>query len=105
MYEKDVILWIDPISMMSMAKTIAETLSSLYPEYKKDFMARYDELEIELAILDTEFQNVKLSGKEVSFVSITPSFGNWQKSYGFSIYPVVLSKYGALPSDEQLEKD
>ncbi len=103
MYEKDVILWIDPISMMSMAKTIAETLSGLYPEYKKDFMARYEELEIELAVLDTEFQNVKLSGKEVSFVSITPSFGNWQKSYGFSVYPVVLSKYGALPTEDQLQ--
>ena len=100
-YDKDVILWIDPISMMSMAKTIAETLSDLYPEYKKDFMARYDELEIELATLDTEFQNIKLSGKDVSFVSMTPSFGNWQKSYGFRVYPVILSKYGALPTNEQ----
>ena len=102
MYDKDVILWMDPISMMSMAKTIATTLSNLYPEYKKDFMARYDELEIDLAILDTEFQNVKLSGKEISFVSMTPSFGNWQKSYGFSVYPIILSKYGALPNEEQL---
>lgn len=102
-YDTDVILWLDPISMMSMAKTIAETLSDLYPEYKKNFMERYDELEVELAILDTEFQNIKLSGKDVSFVSITPSFGNWQKSYGFRVYPVILSKYGAIPSDEQLE--
>ena len=102
MYEKDVILWMDPISMMSMAKTIATTLSNLYPEYKKDFMARYNEIEIDLAILDTEFRNIELSGKEISFVSMTPSFGNWQKSYGFSVYPVILSKYGALPSEEQL---
>lgn len=102
-YDSDVILWMDPISMMSMAKTIAETLSELYPEYKKDFMSRYDELEIELATLDKEFQNIKLSQKEVSFVSVTPSFGNWQKSYGFKVYPLILSKYGALPSDNQLE--
>lgn len=102
-YDSDVILWMDPISMMSMAKTIAETLSQLYPEYKKDFMSRYEELEFELATLDTEFQNIKLSQKDVSFVSVTPSFGNWQKSYGFKVYPLVLSKYGAIPSDEQLE--
>ena len=102
-YDSDVILWMDPISMMSMAKTIAETLSELYPEYKKDFMARYEELEYELAILDTEFQNIKQSGKEISFVSVTPSFGNWQKSYGFKVYPLVLSKYGALPTEEQLQ--
>lgn len=102
-YDSDVVLWMDPISMMSMAKTIAETLSQLYPENEKDFMSRYDELEIELATLDKEFQNIKLSQKEVSFVSVTPSFGNWQKSYGFKVYPLILSKYGALPSEEQLQ--
>ena len=101
-YDSDVILWMDPISMMSMAKTIAQTLSELYPEYEKNFMSRYDELEIELATLDTEFQNIKLSQKDVSFVSVTPSFGNWQKSYGFKVYPLILSKYGALPNDDQL---
>lgn len=101
-YENDVILWMDPISMMSMAKTITQTLSDLYPEYAKDFSSRYDELEVELAILDTEFQNVRLSNKNISFVSVTPSFGNWQKSYGFHVYPLILSKYGALPNEEQL---
>ncbi len=102
-YEKDVVLWMDPISMMSMAKTITQTLSNLYPENARDFEKRYNELEIELATLDAEFQNVMTSNSDIAFVSITPSFGNWQKSYGFRVYPVILSKYGALPSDEQLE--
>lgn len=102
-YDSDVTLWMDPISMMSMAKTIAETLSDIYPEYAKDFMSRYEQVEVDLAILDTEFQNIKQSGKDVSFVSITPNFGNWQKSYGFKVYPVVLSKYGALPTERQLD--
>ena len=31
------------------------------------------------------------------------SFGNWQKTYGFQVYPVILSKFGALPNDEQLD--
>ena len=34
---------------------------------------------------------------------MTPSFGNWQKSYGIEVYPVILSKYGALPTKDQLE--
>lgn len=38
----------------------------------------------------------------ISFVSMTPSFGNWQKSYGIKVYPITLSKYGALPTSDQL---
>ena len=34
---------------------------------------------------------------------MTGSFGCWQKDFGFQVYPVCLSKYGALPSEEQLE--
>lgn len=103
-YDKDVVLWMDPISMMSMAKTITQTLSDLYPENAKNFQNRYDELEIELARLDSEFQNLKTSGKKISFASVTPSFGNWQKSYGFDVYPIILSKYGAIPTDAQLNE-
>jgi ABC-type Zn uptake system ZnuABC Zn-binding protein ZnuA len=34
---------------------------------------------------------------------MTASFGNWQKTYGFQVYPVILSKYGVLPNAKQLE--
>jgi ABC-type Zn uptake system ZnuABC Zn-binding protein ZnuA len=34
---------------------------------------------------------------------MTGSFGCWQKDFGFQVYPVCLSKYGALPSAAQLE--
>lgn len=103
-YDKDVVLWMDPISMMSMAKTITQTLSDLYPENAKYFQNHYDELEVELARLDAEFQNLTSSGKRISFASVTPSFGNWQKSYGFNVYPIILSKYGAIPTDAQLDE-
>ena len=33
---------------------------------------------------------------------MTASFGNWQKTYGFQVYPMILSKYGTLPSEAQL---
>ena len=34
---------------------------------------------------------------------MTGSFGCWQKDFGFQVYPVCLSKYGALPNEVQLE--
>ena len=45
---------------------------------------------------------IKNEGKSIKFVSISASFGNWQKAYGIAVYPVCLSKYGALPSDGEL---
>ena len=34
---------------------------------------------------------------------MSASFGNWQKTYGFEVYPVVMSKFGALPNETQLQ--
>ena len=34
---------------------------------------------------------------------MTAGFGNWQKTYGFQVYPIIMSKYGVLPNDEQLK--
>lgn len=101
-YAKDVTLWMDPISMMSMANTIKDYFVKEYPDNAHVFEENYNRLEIELARLDASFQNLKDSGKEIKLVTMTPNFGNWQKSYGFSIYPITLSRYGALPSETQL---
>lgn len=34
---------------------------------------------------------------------MTPSYGIWQSNYYFSISPIILSKYGVLPTELQLE--
>lgn len=102
MYDKDVTLWMDPISMMSMGKTITDELARLYPENEKIFRKNYDRLEEDLAQLDAAYQSFSQNNQDIAFVSMTPNFGNWQKSYGFRVYPIMLSKYGALPTDEQL---
>lgn len=102
LYEKDPILWIDPISMSSMGSTICEWLSDKYPEYEKVFRQNFDQLMNDLARMDADYQELKDEGANISFVSLTPSFGNWQKSYGIKVYPVCLSKYGALPGESQL---
>ncbi len=103
MYNQDVTLWMDPISMMSMADTILQYFVKTYPDNAYIFEENYKQLEVELAQLDAAFQSLKDSGKEIKIVTMTPNFGNWQKSYGFGIYPIVLSRYGALPSESQLE--
>ncbi len=101
-YEKDPLLWLDPVLMTSMGSDICSKLSKLYPEYAKIFEANYEQLELDLARLEAEFQKVSISDHDIKFVSMTPSFGNWQKSYGIEVYPISLSKYGAFPSEEQL---
>ncbi len=102
-YGKDPILWIDPIATTSMAKSIRDWLIANYPEEKKLFEDNYLTLTSELARLDAEFQSLKTRKLSMKFVSITPSFGNWQKAYGVSVYPVILSRYGVIPSDEQMQ--
>ncbi len=103
MYDKDPMLWMDPIAMSSMGSTICEWLSKQYPEYANAFAQNFEQLENDLARMDADYQSMKDEGLKISFVSITPSFGNWQKSYGVKVYPVCLSKYGVLPSQSQLD--
>jgi len=100
MYETDPYLWLDPITMTSMASTIKKWLISAYPEEKAFFEANYSDLEIELANMDANYQPIK--NKDISIVSLMPAFGNWQKAYGVKVYPIILSRYGALPNAAQL---
>ncbi|MFV0552752.1 MAG: metal ABC transporter substrate-binding protein [Anaerorhabdus sp.] len=106
-YEKDLYLWMDPIAMLSMAKDIEKWLSSTYSENSSVFKENLEALEKDLVQLDAEYQKLATKlineNKEIKFVSMTPSFGNWQKAYGIQVYPIVLSKYGGLPTDEQLK--
>lgn len=101
-YDNDPMLWMDPVAMTSMASDIRDYLVEKYPEYKTIFNENYDELELDLARLDADFQNIPKQKMDISFVSMTPSFGNWQKSYGIRVYPISLSRYGALPTSDQL---
>ena len=104
--EKDLYLWNDPITMLSMGKDICAYLSEVYPEQQELYEANLDSLENDLINLDAQFQvlasKIRNDSITISFVSMTPSFGCWQRDYGFEVYPIVLSKFGVLPTDEQL---
>ena len=104
--ELDLSIWIDPIGMLSMAKDVYKTLASNYVEQSATFKANYEQLEADLIALDASYQNLasklKKENKTIKFVTMTPNFGNWQKAYGFGVYPVCLSKYGAVPGEQEL---
>lgn len=102
MYKDDPTIWTDPIAMASMGSAITNYLSEKYPEYQKVFEENFKKLETDLARLDADFLELK-SMPQISFVSMSPNFGNWQKSYNIRVYPVCLSKYGSLPTEAQLE--
>ncbi|MEG0264372.1 MAG: zinc ABC transporter substrate-binding protein [Erysipelotrichaceae bacterium] len=103
-YNKDPMIWLDPIAMTSMGSTVRDYLIKEYPEYTKVFQDNYNKMEYDMARLDSEFQGLKDNNKPIKIVTMSPSFGYWQKPYGIQIYPVVLSKFGALPSDAQLKE-
>lgn len=100
LYDTDPYLWLDPITMISMAGTIKDWLVQKFPEEKQFFISNYDVLKQELAFMDADYQ--ELWKQDIAFVTVTPSFGNWQKAYGIRVYPLILSRYGALPTPSQL---
>ncbi len=106
MYEKDVSIWIDPIAMLSMGRSIYQWLCTNYSDNTDYYTERYTQLEKDLINLDAQYQtfasSLQSEGKTIRLVTMTPSFGNWQKAYGFEIYPVMLSKFGELPNEEQI---
>ena len=103
--QNDLYLWMDPIVMISMSKVIYNELLAMYPADSNKLKDNLDDLEEELINLDARYQALSASldsnDEEIKFVSMTPSFGSWQKAYGFGIYPIVLSKFGVLPNAEQ----
>ena len=106
-YDLDPFIWLSPIGMYSMDKDVNDYLSNNYFEQSEFFNENYEKLADELIALDAAYNSLSLQlinqNKTIKFVSMTGSFGCWQKDYGFQVYPVCLSKYGALPSDAQLE--
>lgn len=103
MYTMDPFLWMDPLSMTSMARTMMDWLISVYPDDESLFLENFNELEIELVRLEADLQLLQTTGVPIRIVTMSPSFGNWQKSYGIGIYPVVMSKFGVLPNEAELD--
>ncbi len=101
MYQKDPFIWLDPIAMASMASTIKVWLQEYYPEETLTIEKNFKNLQASLVRMDAEYQS--LISLNVKIVTVAATFGNWQKAYNVDVYPLILSKYGVLPTDKQLE--
>ena len=106
-FDLDPFIWLSPGGMYCMAKDVYDYLSSNYVEQASYFEENYKVVADDLIALDASYQSLATrlvkENKSIKFVSMTGSFGCWQKDFGFQVYPVCLSKYGALPSEAQLE--
>lgn len=106
-YDLDPFIWLSPSGMYSMAKDVYDYLSNNYFEQSAFFKENYEALADELIALDASYQTManKLvkENKTIKFVSMSASFGCWQRDFNIQVYPVCLSKYGAMPSENELE--
>lgn len=103
LYKSDPILWIDPIAMMSMGRSVLNYLVEAFPDQKNYYQENFEALEVDLVRLYADYQELRQDTNIISFVALTPTFGNWQKSYGVNLYPLSLSKYGVLPDEALLD--
>ncbi|MBQ1827195.1 MAG: zinc ABC transporter substrate-binding protein, partial [Erysipelotrichaceae bacterium] len=95
-------IWMDPISMSSMALTIKEWLQQRYPEESLVFENNFKAIQAELVRMDAEYRQL-LNYSNIKMVTVAPTFGCWQKVYGVQVYPLIMSRFGVLPTEEQLE--
>lgn len=104
---KELHFYLDPIEMISMGKEITEALSAYYPDSASYYNNNMHSLSTRLITLDGKYQSfatqLTKEGKTLRFASLKDNFGVWQNTYGFEIYPIILSKYGILPNSAQLE--
>ncbi|MFV0381394.1 MAG: metal ABC transporter substrate-binding protein [Breznakia sp.] len=101
-YKKDPAFWMDPMTMLSAAEVVRDFLVYLYPEYTDDFTVNFDELELELTRLDADYQLLEETAQNIAIASMSANFGYYQTAFGIQVYPVSISKYGALPNEMQL---
>ncbi len=101
-YNTDPYLWLDPITMTSMANQVRNYLIETDPDNTVFYNKNFNDLKVELAYLDANFLDLR-KGESFSFATMTPSYGIWENNYNYSISPIILSKYGVLPSKQQLE--
>lgn len=106
-YDKELCLWMDPITMLSMASDIKDYLVRSDSGNSKKYEDNFQTLESDLINIDAQYHNLAIdlekNDQVIRFVSVTSSFGSWQKAYGFEVYPLMLSKYGVLPNEQQIQ--
>lgn len=100
-YTNDPYLWLDPIMMTSMANQVLNYFIEVDPDNTSYYQKNFDEVKMELAYLDANY--AELRNINLPLASMIPAFTNFSANYNMSISPIILSKYGNLPTNAQLE--
>jgi zinc transport system substrate-binding protein len=79
--ELDPHIWLDPVLIKTQSKTIADALSSKYPQNAAIYMKNYENFAKELDELDTNLSKKLSVLKNRSFFVFHPSWGYFAKRY------------------------
>ncbi len=102
-YNNDPNVWMDATALIGISENVKDYLVDLYPDDETYFNKNYEKLKQDLAKLDSEYQLLRKNYSSIRFASLTASYGDWQRAYGVGVYPVCLSKFGAIPNSMQLD--
>ncbi|SIS48893.1 metal ABC transporter solute-binding protein, Zn/Mn family [Salimicrobium flavidum] len=96
-------VWLDPMLMVSMAETIKEELSAMYPEEEGKFEENTEALKQSLQELDSRMsETIKGADTKEAIVSHA-AYGYWEKAYGLKQIPVSGLSSTNEPSQKELE--
>lgn len=101
-YRQDTYSWLDPMVLNSISKTIYDFLITELPDREEEFKENYEVLKLDLSVLDAEYQELNRATRTIKLTSNTPAFNLWSQSYNIDVYALVLSRFGAIPTREQL---
>jgi len=92
-------IWLDPLLVKIQAKTIFETLSTLYPLHVKEFSANYEAFLLSLDNLDATIKSTLSGLQNRKFIVFHPSFGYFAKRYGLEQIAIEMSGKEPKPSE------
>lgn len=95
-------IWLSPSRLMVQARSVAKTLARLDPDRASDYVARLDELLVELAELDAWIAATLKPYRGRAFVIFHPSWGYFADDY--NLHQIAIETEGKEPSDAELTR-
>jgi len=92
-------IWLDPIMVKVQAKTILDTLNTLYPLHVKEFNANYEVFMHSLDTLDSTIRDTLSGLKNRKFIVFHPAFGYFAKRYNLEQVAIEVSGKEPKPAE------
>lgn len=93
-------VWLYPVYMEEMAKTVKDRLIKESPDQKATFEKNYETTVAKLKTLDEEYQKMAKTAKHKDFVTAHAAYTYWETAYGLHQIPIA----GVSTSDEPSQK-